>query len=214
MPWQPPGTCPKPSLKALQEAPRQLAVDPRARETENQPVILPVHGRLRFPPVSDSGPCFQPLGQSLSPSAAQRVPLGLAPERSLCHTRESMWTVYQHGKQRPWRAWQGLPVVSGQQRRPRAQEPPTVTPGRVKGECWGVSGQSRTAHCPRAPGHDCEQRQGWAGSDTKDTPHTQQTCPLHTCWPLSSQDIGVNSGTLSSSHRGGNKVTMYPRIPG
>lgn len=37
-----------------------------------------------------------------------------------------------------------------------------------------VLGQSRTAHCPSSTGHDCvgEQRQGWAGSDTKHTPHT------------------------------------------
>lgn len=52
---------------------------------------------LRFPPGSDSSPCFQPLDQSLSPSAAQLVPLGLAPECSLCHTRESTWTAYQSG---------------------------------------------------------------------------------------------------------------------
>ena len=49
MPWQSPGTSPKPSLKALQEAPHHLAVNPRARETENHPVILPMHGRAEVP---------------------------------------------------------------------------------------------------------------------------------------------------------------------
>lgn len=172
---------------------------------------------LRSPPVSDSSPCFQPLGQSLSPSAAQLVPLGLAPECSLCHTESpcglSTNTVSRGrgGLARPpsglWAA--GKTWGSGAS---------YCDPGEGEGRVLGSAGTEQNCPPPRGTTVLVSKDQGrslsWAGSDTKDTPHTQQTRPSHACRPRSSRDTGISSGTLSSSHRGGNKVTVYPRIPG
>ena len=218
MPWQSPGTSPKPSLKALQEAPHHLTVNPRARETENHPVILPMHGRAEvptcvrlqsMPPTSGPEPltlcssaCAFGSGTWTLPVPYQRVHVDCLPTR---------WAEAVEGLARPP---SGLWAAEKTEGSGASYCDPRESEGRV----LGSAGTEQNCPLPQGTTVLVSKDQGrslsWAGSDTKDTPHTQQTRPSHTCRPLSSRDTGISSGTLSSSHRGGNKVTMYPRIPG
>lgn len=159
-PWQSPGTSSEPSLMALQGAsfiptpPCGGSWGPERQRVTQLPCQCAAG--LRLPPGSDSSPRFNLWTRASHP-----------PQLSLClwvwHlnvpcTMQSVWTLstnlvlgqkedmVSRGCVGPGKASQW----SLDSRRPRAQKPPTVPVG--EGECWGVLGQSGTAHCPSAMG--------------------------------------------------------------